>query len=233
MSSLLQKAHQMCSEMCSAWSKNLENTILDAFWKRQQNEKQKTTQTTPKNIPPRVSHERGLRISTVHQGGPLGSLGSTTSPTHPQDASRPRSVAHVCVPSGLIWHRFVVRFVVHIKKTIANSVLIGVRSGIQFFDKTSEIALAHSCHSIHILGTMAGLPKAIGYKVCINIYFLKRPRATVDIEENRSHYHELSWLCGHTFPVQFSLVGWPIMPLITGLKPLITRLKLFRQSNDW
>ena len=56
----------------------------------------------PKGEPrTRFSHPK------VHLGGPLGSLGSKTLPTQPQDLPKQRFLL-ICVPSGVFCHWFVV-----------------------------------------------------------------------------------------------------------------------------
>ena len=78
---------------------------------------------SPKGEPrTRFSHPK------VHLGGPLSPLGSKTLPTQPQDPPKPRFL-FICVPSGVICHRFVV----HISENCSPLlVLVSVLSAMNF-----------------------------------------------------------------------------------------------------
>ena len=113
--------------------------------------------------PRRVSHERGFRILKCIWVGPwLGPLGSKTPPpTWPQDASKPRCLAHLCA----IWSDLSSIRGAYFRKMFAAVLLIGVRSGMHFVQPnfgTLEMKQTSGLARSHILGTVAGLLKALG-----------------------------------------------------------------------
>ena len=127
MSSLFQTAHQMSPKTCSKLCKNPKIAALDASSKRQQPKIEKQRKLYQKPFPkgePRTwfSHPK------VHLGGPLGPLGSKTLPTQPQDPPKPRFL-FICVPSGVICHRFVVHISLNCSPLL---VLVSVFSGMNF-----------------------------------------------------------------------------------------------------
>ena len=98
--------------------------------KRQQRKCKKQRNCT-KNYHQRVSHERGFRILKCIWAGLWARWAPRPSPilpTQPQDPPKPRFLI-ICVPSGVICHRFVV----HISENCSPLlVLVSVLSGMNF-----------------------------------------------------------------------------------------------------
>ena len=129
---------------------------------------EKTTKKTQKNNTnctkkklPRVSHERGFRILKCIQVG----FRTRWAPSHPQTAPRHLQTTICCsFVCHLAW--FVVdSWCIFSKTKIAMFLLFGVRSGMHFFNKTLEHWKWNKqvgWRAADILGTGAGLPKAIG-----------------------------------------------------------------------
>ena len=89
---------------------------------------EKTTNKVQKTTSPKGEPRTSFSHPKVHLGGPLGPLGSKTLPTQPQDPPKPRFLL-ICVPSGVICHRFVV----HISENCSPLlVLVSVLSGMNF-----------------------------------------------------------------------------------------------------
>ena len=73
-----------------------------------------------------------LKTQRKRAGWVFGPAGLQDPPTRPQDASKPRFLTHLCA----IW--FDLSSMTHFQKKIAMFLLIGVRSGMHFFNKTLE-----------------------------------------------------------------------------------------------
>ena len=150
--------------MCSKVYSKLIKIYNIPFWTHCEEQK-KTKRRASNNLnctrnhPARVSHEHGFRILKSIGVG-LWARWSPRPPPQPRDASE----AHLLAHSRALWFDLH-RFLVYILRTfISASVLIGARSEMHPHNRTSENALARSWNSIHILGTAAGLPKAIGFR---------------------------------------------------------------------
>ena len=134
------------------------------FWaqgRKDNNKKHNNQHTLCQKTSPEGEPRTWFSHPKMHPGGFSGPLGSKTPPHGPKTPPN-YDFLLICVPSGLICRRFLVHIV---QKKFAMWLLIGVRSGMHFFNKTWEHWKWNKqvgWHAADILGTVAGLPKAIG-----------------------------------------------------------------------
>ena len=138
------------------------------FWAQgRKDNKNKTTNNTncTKKHTPRVSHERGVRVSKCIWVG-FWACWAPRPPTHGPKTCPNHDLLLICVPSGLICRRFLVH--IFKNKSQCSCSLVCVRECI-LFNKTLEHWKWNKqvgSRAADILGTGAGLPKAIGMHTC-------------------------------------------------------------------
>ena len=142
--------------MLSKWYRNLQRSACNA---------EKTTKpraniitNCTKKHPSGVSHERGFRILRCIQVGLWASWAPRPSHTRPQDTSKPRYLGNLYA----IWSDLSSIHGAYFQKMFAVFLIIGVHSGTHFSTKHGKCNKQVGWHPAHILGTVAGLPKALG-----------------------------------------------------------------------